>query len=182
MSAASKLDNFVMYADRKTMHPLPRHRPNVNDHSRCAPVAWRVNAVVGASIALLGSSAWAVGANGTKTEAAEQTNQRGSAIVQPMPDRAVEVVVVWGFRFRSTIHPSRNPALTAGYTELIGRNDCTTAVCGFVLVQEGGVWRASNTLAASEQELLTKQREMERSGTVLVIVHPTGTRRQVPSL
>jgi hypothetical protein len=165
------------------MRTLANHSLRTRDRAICGRQVWRGGAVLGACIALLASSlAWAVGANGTKTEAPELASQGGGPIAQPMPERAVEVVIVWGFRFRSTIHPSRNPAFTAGYSELVGRNDCITSVCGFLLIQEGGVWRASNTLAASEQELLTRQREMERENTMLVIVHPNGTRRQVPRI
>jgi hypothetical protein len=150
---------------------MPKKRPHI--------VTGRALGVLGVGhliLALCSAPAWAVGVNGAASEAPADTMARRVA----EPPRSVEVVVVWGFRLRSTIHDARNPAFTAGYTELVGRQDCITKTCGFVLVREGNVWRASNTLAASENELLEKQRDMEREDTVLVIVHPNGTRRLVP--
>jgi hypothetical protein len=124
------------------------------------------------------SNASAVGA---KLENTAQTETPRRAIApQPTP-RAVEVVVVWGFRIRPTIHDSRIASLRSGYGELVRRDDCIVSICGFVMVREGTTWRATNVLAATEAELLEKYRDMEREETALVIVHPTGTRRQVPA-
>lgn len=98
-----------------------------------------------------------------------------------MPPRQTEVVIVWGFRLRTTQHPSRNPAIVSGYSELVEKADCQTKQCGFVITQQDGKWRASNVIAASEAELMTMQRNLEKEGTTLVVVNPTGTKRTVPS-
>jgi hypothetical protein len=139
-----------------------------------------VSALVFATAWGYASSAVAVGANATKTEAAPERTSGGGALVAPMPERVVETVVVWGFRFRSTLHSSRNMALNAGYSELGRRPNCNTSICGFLVVRDGSKWRASNALAATEDELLQRQRDLERGDTVLVIVHPTGSSRALP--
>jgi hypothetical protein len=139
-----------------------------------------VNALVFATAWGYASSAVAVGANATKTEAAPERTSGGGALVAPMPERVVETVVVWGFRFRSTIHDTRGQSLNAGYNELFRKDACRQSVCGFLVVRDGNVWRASNALAATEDELLQRQRDLERGDTVLVIVHPTGSSRALP--
>jgi hypothetical protein len=126
------------------------------------------------------SNAGAVGANANKTEAAPERTSGGGVIAAPMPERVVETVVVWGFRFRSTIHDTRSQSLTAGYNELSRKDSCRNSVCGFLVVRDGNVWRASNALAATEDELLQRQRDLERGDTILVIVHPTEGRRALP--
>jgi hypothetical protein len=133
-----------------------------------------------ALIAFVPASALAVGAAGAKTEAAPEVTAVRSTISQPMPPRAVEVVVVWGFRLRPNIHDTRNITLNAGYNELVGRDVCMTSICGFVVVREGARWRATNVMAGTEAELVEMQQNMDRQDTTIVIVHPTGTRRSVP--
>jgi hypothetical protein len=126
------------------------------------------------------ASVLAVGAAGAKTEAAPEVTAVRSTISQPMPPRAVEVVIVWGFRLRPNIHDTRNITLNAGYNELVGRDVCITSTCGFVVVRDGTQWRATNVMAGTEAELIEMQQNMDRQDTTIVIVHPTGIRRSVP--
>jgi hypothetical protein len=132
------------------------------------------------SLPLVRAHAATVGASNTKSEASTDSLQRPLSVSQPIVERPVEVVIVWGFRFRGTEHDRRAASLRAGYAELIKRDECVVNVCGFVIVQDGDVWRASNVLAASESDLMTRHKNLERENSALVIVHPTGSRRQVP--
>ena len=101
-------------------------------------------------------------------------------LTAPLPPRQIEVVVVWGFRLRSTEHDLRMQSVTSGYQELVEKPVCLTSLCGFVVVLDGTKWRATNVMAGSENELKEMKENMERAGTTLVIVHPSGVKRQVP--
>ncbi len=101
-------------------------------------------------------------------------------LVQPLPPPQVEVVIVWGFRLRSTEHDLRVQSITSGYRELVDKAACINAICGFVVVKVGAKWQATNVMVGSETELREIKENMEREGTTLVIVHPTGTKRSVP--
>jgi hypothetical protein len=139
--------------------------------------------VVSACLALatiVPSNVLAVGVAGAKTEAAPDTASGRGSVSQPMPPRAVEVVVVWGFRLRPNVHDTRIITLNAGYNELVGKDVCITSTCGFVVVREGARWRGTNVVAGTEAQLIEMQRDMDRDDTTIVIVHPTGTRRSVP--
>jgi hypothetical protein len=147
---------------------------------------WVACAMIAGSLGLalplaFSSDARAVGVGAIKTEASAGVSPNRGGVAQPDQSRAVEVVVVWGFRLRGTMHDTRIASMRAGYGELIARDDCITTTCGFVMVKDGNVWRSSNILAATEAELIEKQHNMERDGTTLIIVHPNGSRRSVPS-
>jgi hypothetical protein len=128
------------------------------------------------------SSAYAAQKVGAKVEAetvALPTD--GSSLARDMPSRDVELVVVWGFRLRLTDHDLRAASLSSGYGELINKAACLERICGYVVLKDGDKWRTTNVIAASEHELLDMQANMEREGTTLVIVHPTGQRRSIPN-
>jgi hypothetical protein len=102
-------------------------------------------------------------------------------LARNMPtERVAEVVIVWGFRWRPTEHDLRVASIRSGYGELIDKPACLTQVCGFVVAKEGDKWQATNVIAATEAQLADMQRAMERQGTTLVIVHPTGEKRRIP--
>jgi hypothetical protein len=131
---------------------------------------------------LCGGKALAAQKNITKVGAtAESPMPEGPPLARDMLPREVELVVVWGFRIRSTEHDFRMASIRSGYSELIDKTVCTTAICGFVVLQDGAKWRATNVIATSESELRDMQRTLEREGTTLVIVHPTGSKRTIPS-
>jgi hypothetical protein len=93
--------------------------------------------------------------------------------------RELDLVIVIGFRLRSTAYDLRMQSVISGYSELVEKADCVTLICGFV-VQEGTKWRATNVVSGEESELRDKASNMEREGTTLVIVHPSGVKRVVP--
>jgi hypothetical protein len=113
--------------------------------------------------------------------AAESPMSEAPPLARDLPPRQVEVVVVWGFRFRPTEHDLRMSSVRSGYGELSEKAVCVTAICGFVVMQEGGKWKATNVVAASETQLRDMQSDLERTGTTLVIVHPNGTKRNIPN-
>lgn len=126
-------------------------------------------------------SAFAAQKTIVKTGASAESNRPDlSPLAREIPQRQVEIVVVWGFRMRPSAYDLRRTSIRSGYSELIDKSDCVNAVCGFVVVQDGTKWRATNVISGSENELQEMHRNMERDGTTLVIVHPTGTKRQVP--
>ena len=155
----------------------------VDDFRRVRFLA-RCGAVL-ASVALslaIANSAWAAQKAAMKTGAsAEAALPEPSPLARDMPAREVELVVVWGFRLRQTEHDLRMASVRSGYAELVEKAVCQTSVCGFVVVQDGSKWRATNVIAASESELSERQRDMERAGSTLVIVYPTGVKRVIPS-
>lgn len=102
------------------------------------------------------------------------------AVSQASPVRELELVIVIGFRIRGTKYDSRIPSVVSGYTELVEKAECITSACGFVVVQDGTKWRATNVVSGSESELRDKAINMGREGTTLVIVHPSGIKRTVP--
>ncbi len=102
-------------------------------------------------------------------------------LARDMPPHQIEIVVVWGFRLRTTEHDLRMASLRSGYRELIDKPDCTTATCGFVVVHDGTKWRTTNVIAASEDKLRDLQHNMERDGSTLVIVRSSGIKRTVPN-
>jgi hypothetical protein len=144
-------------------------------------IASSIFLVVGiAAVGVFAGPALSATAVGAKAEAATEAVSMGVSGL-PQPPRQVEVVVVWGFRLRSVIEKLRIESVKSGYRELIGKSECLTSVCGFVVAPDGNQWRASNVLSGTEDELRDRQRNMEREGTTLVIVHPTGVRRTVPN-
>jgi hypothetical protein len=129
-----------------------------------------------------GSEAFAAQKNNVKIEgAAEAPLPEAPSLARDLPPRQVEIIIVWGFRLRTTEHDLRMASIRDGYGELVDKSACVTAVCGFVVVQDGAKWRNTNVIAASETELRDMQHNMEREGTTLVIVHPTGTKRTIPN-
>jgi hypothetical protein len=131
---------------------------------------------------LSGGHALAAQKNMTKTgAAAESPLPEDPPLARDLPPRQVELVIVWGFRLRPTEHDLRMASVRSGYGELIDKAACTNSICGFVVVQDGAKWRNTNVIAGSEGELRDLQRNMEREGTTLVIVHPTGQKRAVPN-
>ena len=94
----------------------------------------------------------------------------------------IERVIVWGFRLRPSLLDLRRDATYQGYRELVAKDACITEICGFVVVLDGDKWRSSNVIVASEDELQRLHRNMEREGSSLVLVHPAGTRREVPNI
>jgi hypothetical protein len=141
---------------------------------------WSTARLCVAGILLISGPSFAAQKTVAKTEATAEAAPGSSSTSQVFPQREVEIVVVWGFRLRSQVQDQRIVSIGDGYSELVKKDDCLNSICGFVVVQEGSKWRASNVLAGSEQELRDMQQNMEREGTTLVIVHPTGSRRQVP--
>jgi hypothetical protein len=131
-----------------------------------------------ASVLFVGSAALAAEKAAEMPRGQVLVNGSGTNVI---PQRPVEIVVVWGFRLRSKVYERRVISLNEGYSELITKDVCLTKVCGFVVTQEGQQWRASNVMSGTESELRDMQQNMEREGTTLVIVHPTGSRREVPS-
>lgn len=122
----------------------------------------------------------------TKTEANSEASRLvappvAPPVSQPMPPRQVEVVVVWGFRLRTTQHELRLQSIRSGYAELIEKAACINAICGYVVVQDGSKWRVTNVISGTERELQDMERNMEREGATLVIVHPTGQKRTIPN-
>lgn len=99
---------------------------------------------------------------------------------QASPIRELELVIVIGFRLRSTEHDLRMQSVISGYGELVEKADCVTMTCGFMVVQDGNKWRATNVVSGTESELRDKASNMEREGTTLVIVHAAGVKRTVP--
>jgi hypothetical protein len=124
-------------------------------------------------------SLWA-GQAMAEQNAASRTNDETAIPIAAMPLSKIEVVVVWGFRLRSQMSDSRMGAVRQGYGELVEKNVCMNSVCGYVVVKEGDKWRATNVIAATEEDLMEKQANMERESTTLVIVHPTGLKRKMP--
>jgi hypothetical protein len=118
----------------------------------------------------------------TKTEAtSEAPVLEALPVSQSLPPRQVEVVVVWGFRLRTTQHDLRLQSVRSGYAELVEKAACINAICGYVVVQDGSKWRATNVISGTERELQDMERNMERDGTTLVLVHPTGQKRTIPN-
>lgn len=144
----------------------------------------RCKAVI-ACVALMlavSNGAWAAQKAAIKTGAsAEAAVPEPSPLARDMPAREVELVVVWGFRLRQTEHDLRMASVRSGYAELVEKAACQTSVCGFVVVQDGRMWRSTNVIAATESELSERQRDMERAGSTLVIVYPTGVKRVIPT-
>jgi hypothetical protein len=138
------------------------------------------------SVCLLGlvtnaGSAFAAQKTSARLEApADNSNAGAAPSLQAQPEREEHVVIVWGFRIRSLEYERRIESVRSGYSELVDKAACITKVCGFVVVPDGNRWRATNVVAASEPELHEMKRNMERDGTVLVIVHPNGSKRTVP--
>jgi hypothetical protein len=151
---------------------------NVRGYS--TPKRWGVAWLWVAGAVFVGGPTFAAQKTVVKTEASAEATPNSGGTSQMRPSREVEVVVVWGFRLRSQVQEQRIVSIRDGYSELITKDVCLESICGFVVVQEDSKWRASNVLAGSEQELRDMQQNMEREGTTLVIVHPTGSRRQVP--
>jgi hypothetical protein len=141
---------------------------------------WSAARLFVAGILLISGPSFAAQKTVAKTEATSEAAPGSTSTSQTSPPREVEVVVVWGFRLRSQFQEQRITSIRDGYGELVQKDVCLNSICGFVVVQEDSKWRASNVLAGSEQELRDMQQNMEREGTTLVIVHPTGSRRQVP--
>jgi hypothetical protein len=151
-----------------------------NVHGLSATKRWGVARLCVAAAVFVSGPTFAAQKTVAKTEAtAEATPSSGGASGMRL-SREVEVVVVWGFRLRSQAQEQRIISIRDGYEELVQKDVCLSSICGFVVVQEDSKWRASNVLAGSEQELRDMQQNMEREGTTLVIVHPTGSRRQIP--
>jgi hypothetical protein len=123
-----------------------------------------------------------LGAQKTGAKADSETNVTTlpTSAPSPVPPRAIEYVVVVGFRIRPTAMEQRLEAINAGYRELTGKNECEMRLCGYVVVPEDGRWRTTNVLAGTETELRERQAILEREGATLVVVHPNGVRRQVP--
>ncbi len=139
---------------------------------------------LGFAVTSFGAPVYGAAAVGTKAETATEAVSAGlSTTLQsgPRPQREVDVIVVWGFRLRSAVQPTQSAALRSGYLELVDKVACIDAVCGFVVAPDGNRWRASNVLSGTEAELQERQRNMERDGATLVIVHPNGARRSIPT-
>lgn len=137
------------------------------------------------SFAFLGlgiGNAHAAQKSAIKTEVSSETPSSGAMpISQILPPHEVDVVVVWGFRLRPTEHDLRLQSLRSGYSELVEKAACLNELCGYVVVQSDGKWRATNVISGTERELRDMERNMEREGTTLVIVHPTGQKRSIPN-
>jgi hypothetical protein len=159
-------------------------QPKYHDHGigkRTSGIAMALAAFCLLSVCSVAGTAHAAQKTNTKLEAPADNSSAGAAPnLQAQPEREEHVVIVWGFRIRTTAHDLRMQSVRSGYSELVEKTVCITRVCGFVVVPDGNKWRASNVIAASEPELQEMKRNMERDGTVLVIVHPNGSKRTVP--
>jgi hypothetical protein len=151
-----------------------------NGRGPSASKRWGVAWLCAVGIVFVGGPTFAAQKAVVKIEASAEAMPGSGGTLQTHPSREVEIVVVWGFRLRSQVQEQRIISIRDGYSELITKDVCLDSICGFVVVEEGSKWRASNVLAGSEQELRDMQQNMERDGTTLVIVHPTGNRRQIP--
>jgi hypothetical protein len=135
------------------------------------------------------AGAFLTGAPAWSAQKASVPNEASREIVAPNTPpngvngtpHLVELVVVYGFRLRSTQHDMRVQSIREGYAELIGKPECLQSICGFVVLPDGAKWRSTNVLAGTESSLTQLKRDMEREGTTLVIVHPTGTKRTIPN-
>jgi hypothetical protein len=144
------------------------------------PVTIVASLALASASTMLSAPAYGAQTNAAKTETRSETDRTAESPRSGGIQRPVEVVVVWGFRLRSTIQDLRRDSLREGYGDLINKAVCLSSVCGFVVVPDGNRWRTSNVLSGTEAQLQELQRNMERDNTTLVIVHPTGQRRAVP--
>ena len=117
----------------------------------------------------------------TKTSEAAESATSGASSTASASDRAVDVVVVWGFRVRAKMFDERRPPLVEGYGELIKKAECQTNVCGYVVFYDGIKWRYTNILAGDEDKLRELQASLEYDRQTIVIVHPNGEKRTVPN-
>ena len=117
----------------------------------------------------------------TKTGEAAEAPTSGASSTTSASDRAVDVVVVWGFRVRAKMFDERRPPLVEGYGELIKKAECQTNVCGYVVFYDGIKWRYTNILAGDEDKLRELQASLEYDRQTIVIVHPNGEKRTVPN-
>jgi len=117
----------------------------------------------------------------TKAGEAVESPTSGASSTASASDRAVDVVVVWGFRVRAKMFDERRPPLVEGYGELIKKAECQTNVCGYVVFHDGTKWRYTNILAGDEDKLRELQASLEYDRQTIVIVHPNGEKRTVPN-
>lgn len=117
----------------------------------------------------------------TKTGEAAEAPTSGASSTTSASDRAVDVVVVWGFRVRAKMFDERRPPLVEGYGELIKKAECQTNVCGYLVFYDGIKWRYTNILAGDEDKLRELQASLEYDRQTIVIVHPNGEKRTVPN-
>ena len=117
----------------------------------------------------------------TKASEAAESATSGASSTASASDRAVDVVVVWGFRVRAKMFDERRPPLVEGYGELIKKAECQTNVCGYVVFHDGTKWRYTNILAGDEDKLRELQANLEYYRQTIVIVHPNGEKRTVPN-
>jgi hypothetical protein len=117
----------------------------------------------------------------TKAGEAAESPTSGASSTTSASDRAVDVVVVWGFRVRAKMFDERRPPLVEGYGELIKKAECQTNVCGYVVFHDGTKWRYTNILAGDEDKLRELQASLEYDRQTIVIVHPNGEKRTVPN-
>jgi len=117
----------------------------------------------------------------TKAGEAAEAPTSGASSTTSASDRAVDVVVVWGFRVRAKMFDERRPPLVEGYGELIKKAECQTNVCGYVVFYDGIKWRYTNILAGDEDKLRELQASLEYDRQTIVIVHPNGEKRTVPN-
>ena len=117
----------------------------------------------------------------TKAGEAVDSPTSGASSTASASDRAVDVVVVWGFRVRAKMFDERRPPLVEGYGELIKKAECQTNVCGYVVFYDGIKWCYTNILAGDEDKLRELQASLEYDRQTIVIVHPNGEKRTVPN-
>jgi hypothetical protein len=155
------------------------HTHKVGGYRRFAKHLYFASALVG--IAIAGDAFAAIGTT-MKTEAAAETpGLNPMPVPQVAPPRTVDVVVVWGFRIRQTPYDMRLKSVRSGYAELIEKSACVRSLCGFVVVYDGTVWRSTNVISGTEDELKEMHRNLERDGSTLVIVYPNGEKRTIPA-
>jgi hypothetical protein len=96
------------------------------------------------------------------------------------PPRAIERIVVWGFRVRPELFDKRRPPLNAGYAAAVAKADCQTAICAFVVFHDGADWRVTSVLSGPEERLLEMRAQMQGDNTTFVMVHPPANRLKPP--
>lgn len=87
-----------------------------------------------------------------------------------------QLVVVRGFRIRSTVFANRIPALEAGFASTAVMAECDAGPCGFVVLRTDEGYRYTSVVTGSTNELLAMARDMERDDLSLVIVYPPASR------
>jgi hypothetical protein len=133
-----------------------------------------VAALVAGYLGLAGPLASAKQAAATNVPS-QQTMSSGA-----ITPRVVERVVVWGFRVRPDLFDRRRPALNAGYAAAVGKTDCETQACAFVVLHDGQGWRLTTVQAGPEERLLSMRDQIQGSESTFVIVYPPAGRLKPP--